>query len=280
MSSGAGEELAGRSVLLTRSVAESAALAEALRARGAAVEVLPTTRQEPTPSEAVELTPLDEPERYTHVVFTSRVAVRYFLELIERRLGPLATQALAAWKRRHVAAVGRATADVLRAAGLDVQTLAPPAEVSRVGGARALAEEMLTGAVLRPGDRVALPQSRRAPAEFRRWLRPSGAVVDRIPLYDTVSEEAAGAAGFLQALERGQTPQAVVFYSPSAVRGFLDMTGAAGADVLRDDAVGVVSIGATTSRALGELGFEVAAQSAQPSVEALRAAVAEALRAR
>lgn len=270
--------LGGRTILLTRTRGDSAQLKQALEASGAAVECLPTTRREPTPAESLELAPLCEPERYTHVAFTSRTAVTLFVELIRTRVdSQRAGEVLAAWRLRHVAAVGPGTRDALENAGIPVHTVAPAEDVSRVGGAKALAAALLRETQLAAGDRVALPQSRIARSDLRSRLQAAGAVVDRIPLYDTVPEDARLAAGFVGDAAQGRFPDAIVFLSPSALMGFLKMTGKPGRNALTDGTLRAVSIGATTTQALKDHGIAVAAQAKRPEAEAITTAVLTAL---
>jgi uroporphyrinogen-III synthase len=273
-----GGPLDGRTVLLTRRSAESTALTTALTSHGAHVDCLPTTRCQPTSADSPELAPLDEPELYNYVAFTSRPAASLFVELLQARLGPHRTpQALAAWRRRHIAAVGAGTRSALEDAGLPVRTLATPEEVSRVGGANALADQLLRETSLGRGDRVILPQSRIARPELRHRLQATGAVVDRVPLYDTVPEDVASATAFVSTAAHGKLPDVVIFLSPSAVHGFLQITAPHGETALVSERLRVVSIGATTSTALEEHGIPITAQATRPEPAALAQAVVRAL---
>ncbi|MEC8896078.1 MAG: uroporphyrinogen-III synthase, partial [Planctomycetota bacterium] len=128
-----------------------------------------------------------------------------------------------------------------------------------------------------PENRILLPGSEIARGELAAALRSCGARVEELAIYRTCTEEPARAAPLLEALERGETPQAITFASPSAVKGFLDLCGEQGLGLLEDSSVRVISIGPTTSEDIRARGLEVSAQASRPTTEALIDALAEAL---
>ena len=259
--------LAGHVVVITRRDDAAAPLESALAALGATVRVVPTTQQ-------VRLTETDEIARalrqesgYSHIVFSSPMAVRFFLESAAE-----IETAAAAWRAARIAAVGPGTASALEEAGLE------PAVTSSSGGGRELARILLEEEKLGPGHRVLLAQSRIARPELRSKLEAAGVAVAAIVVYDTIPVKRATIQPFLQWLAEGHTPDGITFASPSALDAFLELTGKRGRELLESPRVGIVSIGATTSSAIGKEGLRVAAEAAEPTTEGLVAAIVRALK--
>jgi uroporphyrinogen III methyltransferase/synthase len=258
--------LADRSVVVTRSEGDAAELSAALEKLGASVLLVPTTRHLRVPGDSPALGGLREPARFTHVVFTSQVAVRFFLELLAAQRLPVA-----AWKRARIAAIGARTAQALADAGL------APDIIAAGRNAKALALELLERERLGPEHRVLLPQSAIARPELEELLAAAGVHVEAVAIYDTVAEESLKAEPFLRALKAGDLPDAITFLSPSAFHSFLEMTEEPGRAALRQAKLKIVSIGPTTSAAIREAGFAVAAEARSPDAEGLAGAVVEAL---
>jgi len=176
-------------VILTRPHGENARLAERLTALGIAVREIP----------CVEVRPLADPAPLREAV---RTLTRDDVLVITSRSGARAVrEALGdAPRETPVAAVGAATADACRAAGLRV-TFTP----STPSGAALAAELPL------PRGRILLARSDRAADEPAKILARRGALVGEVVAYRTVpiAPRAPVAAGAV-----------VVFASPSAVDGF------------------------------------------------------------
>lgn len=258
-----GAPLAGRSVVVTRSMEQSADLARPLEALGATVIACPVIDiVEPPEPERVERA-IAELTSYDWVVLTSTNAVERFFGH-EAFGGDPASSVTEAGVR--VAAVGRATADRLAQLGIAVDLV--PADYRAEGLAEAFVD-MEAG----EGWRFLIPRALEAREVLRDTLEPLGAVVDVVPVYRTVparpsSEVAARLAtgGF----------DVVTFTSPSTVRNFVTMLVAGGLDpsvVLS----GVVraSIGPVTTAALAEAGFEPTVEADPSTVPVLVDAIAE-----
>ncbi len=243
--------LYGRRVLVTRAAAQSGALLGALRLRGAEPVLLPSLRIAP----ALDQRPLDAALQrvgtYRYILFTSQNAVQNFFAALDakavdvRRLGDA-----------RLLAVGAATALALRARGL-------VAEIARVGTAMGLASQ-LQGRV-RVGDRALLLGPEPPDTALVQALWDQGLQVDTVPIYRTlrgVPEDAAAS------LTRAGAPDAVLFYSPSAVQA----TVAALPERFLAK-VPAVAIGPTTGAACLELGLKVAAQSETPGLAGILAAL-------
>lgn len=220
-------------VLVTRPAGEADPLVAMLEARGYAVRAVP----------AVAIAPreVDWPDlgAYDWVVATSAAAVASVPD-------PGAA--------RRWAAVGKATADALRARGAD------PAVMPDVANAEALG-----GAIPQPqGARVLFVRGSLASGELTRILRARGATVDEVVAYDTL-EGPESSRSALEAAVAHDDVDAVVFASGSAVRGFVKLGGS--------PRIPAVTIGPRTTAAARAAGFEIAAEASGQSAAELAAAV-------
>ncbi|MCC7078383.1 MAG: uroporphyrinogen-III synthase [Acidimicrobiia bacterium] len=243
-----------RLVLVTRHETAAGPLSSALRAVGLEPVVAPGFTYEPAE------VALDTPEwrRYAWVTWTSAAAVEAVLGVGELRT-PLDTGA----NVRH-AAVGGATADALRVAGIEP-------EVVGEGGAADLAELLLGR--LHTSDRLLYPKSDRADASFAERLRSFGVEVD-----DPVAYRIGPADPERIRVALTRRPGTVTFASPSAVSGFADAL-VSGDDERQEDATTLLpdlvlaSIGPTTSAALRNRLREPDVTAETPSFADLAAAV-------
>jgi uroporphyrinogen-III synthase len=145
----------------------------------------------------------------------------------------------------RVAAVGRATADAVVAAGGSVAAVG-------TGGASAV-RDLLRGRV--KGQLVVFPHARAADPLTIEMLEREGATVIAVPAYDTVPMSPAH-----------DRVEAVILGSPSAVNGWMssrDLTGLL-----------VAAIGETTATAIRALGIDPAVVPAKPGVDAVVDALA------
>ena len=227
--------LSGRVVATTRDGAVDDPLTELLEQEGAKVVLWPTLAFEAPEDPA----PLAKARAdawagvYDWVVFTSARAVQ---SLGDGSLVPAGVR---------IAAVGRATAEALRATGWRV-------DVTGDSDATGLARE-IAGAGPLAGARVLFPAASLAGSALEEALSASGAVVERVEAYRTVMAPP-DAARVRADLDAGV--DAVVFASPSAVSSLAGSLGAVWPKVLAR--TGVAAIGPSTERALVEAGVEAA----------------------
>lgn len=243
--------LAGVSVVVTRPRKQAADLLAALRARGAEAIELPAIRIE----EATDSAPLDAAvERlaageYDWVVFTSANAV----EPVARRLAKRAAGSALA-DRTFVAAVGRATAAALGAAGL-APDLVP---------ARSRAEGLIEAFGARGVRAAAIlyPKAEEALDVLADGLRELGAVVDEVVTYRTVPERTVPPA-VVARLRRGAV-DAVTFASPSAVAASRRLLGEAWSGLAHAD---IVCVGPVTADVARAEGLAVAMVAREPTTD-------------
>ena len=247
--SGAERPLAGVRVAVTRDATRTDDLAAPLEALGAEVLVVPLVRVEPIEPSALDAV-LADLARFDWAAFTSRHAVRLVLEA----LGDASRMA-----GLRIAAVGAATAEALRAAGLVVEVV--PERHSAEGLLDALAA---AGGVR--GARVLYVAAAGARELLSRGLEQLGAEVTQVTAYRTVFD-VDGAAALRSLLAAGAVDVATLA-APSAVRALVAAAG--------DDSRGVpvVTIGPVTTAAAREAGLHVAREAEVATAQALAEAVA------
>ncbi|MFI5098163.1 MAG: uroporphyrinogen-III synthase [Candidatus Acidiferrales bacterium] len=232
--------LSGKRVAITRAAEQSQALLTALREMGAHPILLPMIAF----GLPDDLRALDESLRrlseYHWVFFTSQNAVRALQERSEQRKVSLRD----AIGTAQIAAVGPATAEAARAAGLAI------AYVAKEHNGVALAQELQ--AEVR-GKRVLLPRSDRANHDLVDTLQGFGAQVTEIVAYKTLrpaSDDAHNLENILQ-----DVPDAVLFFSPSAVHHLRELLGPQHFQDLAEKSA-FAAIGPVTERVLREAGVQ------------------------
>ncbi len=262
-----GNPLTGRTIILTRPECRNAELKNRLEELGAKVLAIPSIRFSPVEDSAPWETAHKNRDSFSHVIFSSMTAVDTFASLCSRE-----GITLDSWLAEcTVCATGAATAAVLEDAGVTgvmVSTGSTGSDFSR---------EFIEKENPGPGTRILLPGSEIARGELAAALRRCEAQVEEVAIYRTCTEEPARAVPLLEALERGETPQAITFASPSAVKGFLDLCGEQGRRLLENSSVKIISIGPTTSEDIRARSLEVSAQATRPTTESIIDALAGAL---
>ena len=234
-------ESAGRErprVVVTRSEPGDGPLSAELRNLGLPVLLWPAVSVELTEQEPLEHA-LDEVASFAWIVFASRHAVAAVTRII-----PTPPPGL------RVAAVGQATAQVLRQRGWPVDLL--PAEAN----AAALVGAFASSAVDIRRRRILFPASSRALPTIAAGLTQLGAEVVQVEAYRTESSASLDVEECRSWIARGGIG-AVTFASPSAVEELEHALGKDDFDRLLSSAA-AVAIGPTTARALSERGYTAA----------------------
>jgi len=248
--------LAGRSILITRASDQTESLVRELEARGAKPVLQPMISFHP-PN---DFGPLDQALRglrsFDWLLLTSANAVRALVE----RSQSLGVDVMNSFAALRIAAVGPVTAEAARRAGL------PVSQVATKHQGLALAQEFASEFARK---RILLPRSNLASAELPDALRRLGANVTEVIAYRTFAAEPEG---------EGQTQffsgrlEAILFFSPSAVRNFLNWD--KGGQVLRSLSdvsrkTAVVAVGPVTASALREAGLRNIVQASNTTVPAV-----------
>jgi uroporphyrinogen-III synthase len=251
--------LAGKRVVVTRAAEQCQSLVDALRAAGAEPVVLPVVAFQMPEDVAVLDDCLKTPGQFDWVFLTSQNAVR----ALQERWATLALRGVDVFSGARVAAVGPATAEAARTAGLQV------ACVSQVHNGMAMAKEL--AAEVR-GKRVLLPRSDRANPGLIKTLEGFGATVTAVVAYKTIVPEPASPES--EASVFHDRADAVLFYSPSAVHQLRSILGMDRFVQLSRKAV-FVAIGPVSEQALKEEGVERVLTATDTTVTASIAAMAE-----
>jgi uroporphyrinogen III methyltransferase/synthase len=255
--------LLGQRIVVTRARAQAAELTDRLTELGADVLELPMIRTvAPTNREAL-IDAIAELNSYQWLVFTSANGVDWFFHHFFKAFDDLRDLGGA-----RIAAVGPATAARLRALHLKVDVV--PDQHTGAAVARAINDfesiENLNLCLLRAAQ---------ASPELPRELEAAGAIVDDIPVYETVAESPDRLGLGTRFAEQGA--DWLTFTSPSTVTHFhrrFDLK-----KILTDfPELRIASIGPETSRALEELGIAPAVEAADHTCAGLVAAIKKAVR--
>jgi uroporphyrinogen-III synthase len=234
-----------RPVVVTRSESTDGPLSSELRNLGWPVLLWPAVSVEPAAKGELEKALR---ESFDWIVFASRHAVAAVTEIVPA--APAGTR---------IAAVGQATAQVLRQRGWPVDLL--PSEASAAAlvaafeGTAAVSRSAASGQL--PGAlRVLFPASSRALPTIAAGLTQLGAEVVQVEAYRTESSAALDVESCRTWIARGGVG-AVTFASPSAVDELEHALGKDDFDRLLSSAA-AVAIGPTTARALTDRGHTAA----------------------
>jgi uroporphyrinogen-III synthase len=245
--------LAGKRVVITRALAQSAELIERLSALGALPAIFPLVSFAPPEDFAPLDAGLQHLGDFDWLIFTSENAVHAVADRV-------VSQGLSLQKTgipRQVAAVGPTTARAAEHAGFSV------AYSAKTHSGVALANEL--GENVR-GKRIFLPRSNRANPDLPSTLKQHGAQVTEVVAYRTLPP------ADLDANIRTQISKnefdAILFFSPTAVEHFDELLSSEKLHGLQDYQV-TVAVGPITAAALQKLGvtnFLTAADTNSKSV--------------
>lgn len=235
--------LMGMRVLLTRPRELMSVTAGKLRDKGAEVLEIPAIHTVPIADNRKLESCLENISDYQWIVFTSQVGVRIFFE-------QLAVREVDSRKLGNVkfAVIGEGTRKALRQRGF-LADLMPD-----VYDGESLAHTLARYGI--EGQRILIPRAKKGTEELVPVLLGAGAVVDDVPIYETVYQEAGGVS-IKDEIDRGRV-DCVIFTSSSTVEGFV--AASRGADYSKFVAA---CIGKQTAQTAGEYGMrcEVAAKA-------------------
>jgi uroporphyrinogen III methyltransferase/synthase len=258
------QPLAGRTIVITRALAQSADFAAELERYGARVVACPTIEITAPESYA----PLDEAIEnlygYDWIIFTSVNGVDYFL----KRLLELGHETSELDDLR-VCSIGEATAERLSDAQIHVDVV--PEQFKAEG-----VFEALTGYLGGPGGlhalNILIPRAAVARDYLPLALEGAGARVDVVPAYRTVRPQASE-RGRVEALLAGGAVDCITFTSSSTVVNFAQLFDTTDLSQLLDG-VEIACIGDITANTAAEHGLRVHIQPAEYTVPALARAIA------
>ena len=244
--------LFGQRVVVTRTRRQASALASKLARLGADVLEIPTIRIVPLELAKLQRKKLEEMSKFFDwLVFTSPNAVDLFFEELFR-----VADDVRALGDIRIAAVGPATARKLSALHLRVEMQPDTFTVAELSGCfpRRLAK----------GARFCLPQGRLAGSALAEHLGKQGAIVDDWILYDTEPEQGDATGARDRYLREGA--HWITFASSSAVENWHALALKLPPGTPRPK---IISMGPVTSETLRHLGYEIAAQAPEATIESL-----------
>ena len=254
--------LSGRRIAVTRPAGQSADWRARLEAQGAEVIELPLIKVTKDVDLNTLLEVLQEFGAYEWIVFTSVNGVKYFFEEFIRVHVDIRALGLV-----RIAAVGEATAAALRDLHLRVD-LQP-----KKASGEELALELIKRESIDSAKILVVTGNRNREILVEK-LHEARAIVDTLPVYKNEETDLTGdpvASAF-----RAKGADAILFASPSAVQSFFDQAAALKlAPKARKPLAG--SIGPTTTAAMKQLGLPVDFEAAEPSLDALVAALLKKL---
>ena len=248
--------LFGKRILVTRARAQASDFADLLEANGAQVIQFPTIKIQPLDVDSVYIHAIND---YDWIIFTSVNAVEIFYECLREN-----GKDTRAFGMSKICAVGPKTVDALN--GIGIQSDFVPSH-SRGSAIAAEMEDVR-------GKKILLPRAKIANADLPNGLREKGAVVDDVPLYDTVKVASENRDDIEADLLNGRI-DFVTFTSSSTVTNFLEMFPTHAPAALLPE-VKVTVIGPTTQKTVEEYGVPVDVIAKEASVESLVQAIIEA----
>lgn len=259
------QPLKGRTIIITRALAQAAEFADALESYGARVVSCPAIEIVEPESYA----PLDEAIEnlygYDWLIFTSVNGVDHFLRRMEAKgLGASELDELL------VCAIGEATADRLRLRRVHVD-LVP--EQFKAEGVYAALERFVGGRERLLGRNFLIPRAAVARDYLPRALDEAGARVDVVAAYRTVAPRSSE-LGRVRALLAGGAVDCITFTSSSTVRNFSQLFDTTDLRQLLDG-VAIACIGDITATTAAEYGLRVDIQPAEFTTPALAQAIAD-----
>lgn len=240
-------------VLVTRPAARSQGLVELLRQRGVESLEVPTVALDPS-SAAVDL------DRMLATLDGSEWLILTSVNGAEALVARIAVAGLPIPAGTRVAAVGPATADALRAAGVRVDHVP----------SRYLTVEIASGLGDVHGRRVVLARADAATAGLRHALLDRGALVDEVIAYRTLEGPPTSRDALRVALHADI--DGITFTSSSTVRGLLRLASAV--DRGRARALPSFCIGPITAETARRSGFNVAAVAVEHTAAGLASIIA------
>ena len=234
------QPLTGRTVIVTRTDQGNEALRKMLELRGAKVIEYPAVRIAPPESWEKVDEAIMKLADFDWIVFTSSNGVSMFFDRLLSTNRKRTLDIVRSAKEPLFACVGPSTSKTLESYGLKCSLLPDKYLTERL--AESLAPK------LNRGNRILLARSEIANKKMSRILRTTGATINDLVVYRTLSHESYGPDD----LPQGATD--IVFASPSAVRAFSQSRTVG---KIRSDRLSVHCIGPVTAKAAVDFGIEV-----------------------
>lgn len=247
------DALRGKRVLVTRAADQAGTLTDMLARHGATAIELPVIAIVATKDHANLDAAIAHLSDYHWIIFTSVNGVKYFFERLDEFPAHPPISA-------RLCAIGPATSKAMAVHGMKID-FQPDKHVAEgvVAGLKRLGVS---------GAKILLPRALEAREIIVEELTAAGAVVDEIPVYETV--QPAESAERARELLQGGSIDIVTFTSSSTVRNLI---GLLGGDVAALANTTIACIGPITSRTALEHGLRVDVESAEHTIPGLVRAI-------
>jgi len=228
--------LKNKTIVVTQGSEDVHILKGYLEKQGANVYEFPTIRLHKVSLNTEIESVLGNPANYDLLLFTSRHAALFFIEILVE----LNTK----WNHIPSIAIGGATAAILQAQGFRVTMI--PQEFTSAG----LGQEIMNI----EGKRILLPRSQLADDTLPQALKAKGAMVTALTLYTTEYIDTPD-KNLEKMLADNDSSLYVTFTSPSTISGFTMRLGKSILDQVIEE-LPVVCIGPVTAEAARHVGFK------------------------
>jgi uroporphyrinogen III methyltransferase/synthase len=248
-------DLTDKTILTTRAASQSGELRSKLEALGARVIECPTIEIVPVDDWSAADAAVQNLGSYEWLLFTSANAVEYFMQRVD-----------AAGVKCHVPVIAVGSATARRARERNVNPDIVPKEFRAEGVLEAMPQDLYATKILFPRAETArdlLPQE----------LRRRGARVDIVTVYRTI-RPAAGSVPIAEIIA-AEKIDCIVFTSPSTIRYLAESVGEPILKLLSK--VPIAVIGPVTREAVQEFGLETRIVPQESTIDALVAAIQNAL---
>jgi uroporphyrinogen III methyltransferase / synthase len=250
--------LAGKKILITRAREQASRFAALLREYGAEPIEVPTIQSMPPSSWELLDRALAAIRAYDWLIFTSATGVQAFFARFEAHGGQLTDL-----QEIKLCAIGPATANALRARGLEVAVMPPEYR------AEAIVQSLSTLPIT--GKRLLIPRAAVARDVLPRALEACGAHVEVVEAYRTVLPSDSLAPDTRRLIAQGAI-DVVTFTSSSTVTNFVTLLGEADLPQLLQAAV-IACIGPITADTVRSYGVMPTIVSAEYTVPGLARAI-------
>ena len=241
--------LFGKRILVTRARAQASEFAEMLERNGAEVIQFPTIKIVPLEIQSSDIPSLEE---YDWVIFTSVNAVELFFQSIQSK-----GMDSRAFRGCKICAVSPKTVSALNDIGIN------PDFIPLQSRASVIATEIENV----DGKKILLPRAKIANTDLPNALHQKGAIVDDLPIYDTIKTHSESSSEIENDLLEGGI-DVVTFTSSSTVTNFLEMFPERIAKDLMENVL-VAVIGPSTKATADEHGVQVDIISKDATIESL-----------
>ncbi len=239
-------ELNGKTIVVTRAREQAKNFVQLIEERGGKALIFPTVAFKAATENIGKV--LGNAQRFNWIVFSSANAVRFFdLQWLKN-------------SSIKVAAVGKKTAHILQKNNINVDLV--PNDYSASGLLSAFKTMKVNN------QTFLLPGSNLSRNDLKEGLTGLGATVQSVVVYHTVPNQNFPTEKFLNLLKQNAI-DVITFFSPSAFRFLLDLTGGKILNFIQEPRVAIAAIGETTAHAIQNAGVAVAIKAQVSTGEGL-----------